>query len=132
MAAIPPEFHDLFEKRTFAHLSTLFPDGSPQVTPVWVDYDAAADEVLVNTARGRRKEKNIRGDSRVAISMTDPDDGYRFLAVRGDATLTSDGAVEHIDALAGRYMGRDEYPHHDEEDGERVIIRIMPDSVAHS
>jgi len=66
MASIPAEFHDLFEKRTFAHISTLLPDGAPQTTPVWVDYDADADELLVNTARGRRKEKNIRKDPRVA------------------------------------------------------------------
>jgi PPOX class probable F420-dependent enzyme len=132
MAEIPAEFHDLFEKRTFAHVSTLLPDGSPQVTPVWVDYDKTADDLLVNTARGRRKEKNLRGDSRVAVSMTDPDDGYRFLAVRGEATLTTDGAVAHINELASRYMGVDEYPHLGEEDGERVIVRITPDSVAHS
>ncbi|PSQ21937.1 hypothetical protein BRD04_05635 [Halobacteriales archaeon QS_9_67_17] len=132
MDEIPAEFHDLFEKRTFAHVSTLLPDGSPQVTPVWVDYDETAGDLLVNTARGRRKEKNLRSDSRVAVSMTDPDDGYRFLAVRGEATLTTDGAVAHINELASRYMGVDEYPHLGEEDGERVIVRIAPDSVAHS
>ncbi|PSP58067.1 hypothetical protein BRC72_05530 [Halobacteriales archaeon QH_7_66_36] len=132
MSEIPAEFHDLFEKRTFAHVSTLLPDGSPQVTPVWVDYDEAAGDLLVNTAHGRRKEKNLRGDSRVAVSMTDPDDGYRFLAVRGEATLTTDGAVAHINELASRYMGVDEYPHLGDEDGERVIVRITPDSVAHS
>lgn len=113
-------------------MSTLLPDGSPQVTPVWVDYDEAAGDLLVNTAHGRRKEKNLRGDSRVAVSMTDPDDGYRFLAVRGEATLTTDGAVAHINELASRYMGVDEYPHLGDEDGERVIVRITPDSVAHS
>jgi len=132
MAEIPAEFHDLFEKRTFAHVSTLLPDGSPQVTPVWIDYDETTGDLLVNTARGRRKEKNLRGDSRVAVSMTDPDDGYRFLAVRGEATLTTDGAVAHINELASRYMGVDEYPHLGEEGGERVIVRIAPDSVAHS
>ncbi|MDZ7746289.1 MAG: PPOX class F420-dependent oxidoreductase [Halobacteriales archaeon] len=132
MATIPTEFHDLFETQTFAHLSTLLPDGAPQTTPVWVDYDVSANELLVNTARGRRKEKNIRRDPRVAVSMTDPDDGYRYLAVRGTAELTTAGAVEHIDELAARYMGVDEYPHHGEEGGERVLVRISPDSVSHS
>jgi PPOX class probable F420-dependent enzyme len=132
MATIPESFHDLFDRRTFAHVTTLMPDGAPQTTPVWVDYDETTGEVLVNTARGRRKEKNLRHDDRVAVSMTDPEDGYRYLAVRGTATVTTEGAVEHIDTLAQRYMGVDEYPHHDEEDGERVIIRIAPESVAHS
>jgi PPOX class probable F420-dependent enzyme len=132
MATIPESFHDLFDRRTFAHVTTLMPDGAPQTTPVWVDYDETTGEVLVNTARGRRKEKNLRHDDRVAVSMTDPEDGYRYLAVRGTATVTTEGAVEHIDTLAQRYIGVDEYPHHDEEDGERVIIRIAPESVAHS
>jgi PPOX class probable F420-dependent enzyme len=132
MATIPESFHDLFDRRTFAHVTTLMPDGAPQTTPVWVDYDETTGEVLVNTARGRRKEKNLRHDDRVAVSMTDPEDGYRYLAVRGTATVTTEGAVEHIDTLAQRYMGVDEYPHHDDEDGERVIIRIAPGSVAHS
>jgi PPOX class probable F420-dependent enzyme len=132
MATIPESFHDLFDRRTFAHVTTLMPDGAPQTTPVWVDYDETTGEVLVNTARGRRKEKNLRHDDRVAVSMTDPEDGYRYLAVRGTATVTTEDAVEHIDTLAQRYMGVDEYPHHDEEDGERVIIRIAPESVAHS
>ncbi|PSQ31504.1 PPOX class F420-dependent enzyme [Halobacteriales archaeon SW_8_65_20] len=132
MATIPPDFRDLFEKRTFAHVATLLPDSAPQTTPVWVDYDSDANDLLVNTARGRRKEKNLRRDPRVAVSMTDPDDGYRYLAVRGTAELTTDGAVEHIDELAARYMGVDEYPHHGEEDGERVLVRITPESITHT
>jgi PPOX class probable F420-dependent enzyme len=132
MATIPESFHDLFDRRTFAHVTTLMPDGAPQTTPVWVDYDETTGEVLGNTARGRRKEKNLRHDDRVAVSMTDPEDGYRYLAVRGTATVTTEGAVEHIDTLAQRYRGVDEYPHHDEEDGERVITRIAPELVAHS
>ena len=130
MASIPEEFHDLFEKRTFAHLSTIAPDGTPHSTPVWVDYDADADRVLVNTARGRRKERNVRQDPSVGISMCDPDDPYRYVSVQGEvADLTEDGAVEHIDALAGRYMGLEEYPNHGEESGPRVILEIRPDNV---
>ena len=130
MGSIPEGFRDLFEKRTFAHLSTITPDGTPHSTPVWVDYDADADRVLVNTARGRRKERNVRENPSVGVSMCDPEDPYRYVSVRGEvAALTEDGAVEHIDELAGRYMGVDEYPNHGEESGARVKLEIRPDHV---
>lgn len=129
MASIPAEFHDLFEKATFAHLATLLPDGAPHVTPVWVDYDVDTNRLLVNTERGRRKEKNARKDSRVAISMTDPDNPYRMLSVRGAVDeITTDGAREHIDELAQRYMGEETYPNPIQT--ERVIISIEPTHVS--
>jgi PPOX class probable F420-dependent enzyme len=131
MAAIPESFHDLFERETFAHFATMMPDGTPQVTPVWVDYDAEADRVLVNTARGRQKEKNVNRNSKVGVSMTDPDNPYRFVSVRGEADeLREEGAVAHINALAQRYMDVEEYPGLDDEEGARVQIRIRPDGVA--
>jgi len=130
VAEIPASHRDLFETETFAHFVTHGEDGRPHATPVWVDYDAEANELLVNTARGRRKERNVRENPTVALSMLDPEDPYRYLSVTGTvATVTTEGAVEHIDALAGRYMGLDEYPNHGEESGERVIIRIRPDEV---
>ncbi|PSQ41873.1 PPOX class F420-dependent oxidoreductase [Halobacteriales archaeon QS_9_68_42] len=126
MASIPEEFHDLFEKRTFAHLLTL----APHSTPVWADYDEGADQVPVNTARGRRKERNVRANSKVGVSMCDPDDPYRYVSVQGEvATLTEDGAVEHIDALVRRYTGLEEYPNHGEGSGPRVILEIRPNNV---
>ncbi|MFB6164892.1 MAG: PPOX class F420-dependent oxidoreductase [Haloarculaceae archaeon] len=128
---IPEDYRDLFEKQTFAHLSTLLPDGTPQSTPVWIGYDSDADQLLVNTVRGRRKELNMRKNPSVAVSMTDPDDPYRFLAVRGEvADVVEDGAVEHINALAQRYMGVEEYPNLDDDDGARVIVRIEPTAVS--
>ncbi|AFZ72223.1 PPOX class F420-dependent oxidoreductase [Natronobacterium gregoryi] len=128
MASIPDDFQDLFEKKTFAHVSTLLPDGSPHVTPVWVDYDADADRILVNTERDRRKEKNVRNDPRVGVSMTDPDDPYRLLSVTGEVDeITTENAREHIDELTQRYMGEEEYPSPIET--ERVIISIEPDQV---
>ena len=131
--AIPEEFHDLFEKRTFAHFATLMPDDTPQVTPVWVDYDSDAGELLVNTARGRRKEKNVSRDPKVGVSLVDPDDPYRFVSVRGRVVdLVEDGAVEHIDELARRYLDVDEYPYHESDGGARVIVRISTDRVATS
>jgi PPOX class probable F420-dependent enzyme len=81
MTTIPEQFKDLFTKVAFAHLATLMADGSPHVTPVWVDYDGA--NVRVNSAKGRVKDKNMRRDKRVALSIQDPDDPYRYLAIRG-------------------------------------------------
>lgn len=133
MAEIPARFHDLFDVKTFAHFSTVMPDGTPHVTPVWVDYDSEAQRVLVNTARGRRKERNVRRDPAVGVSMTDPDDPYRFVSVQGEVVeVTEEGAVAHIDELAGRYMGADEYPNKGDEEGARVVLKIRPDEVAHS
>ncbi|WP_459192774.1 PPOX class F420-dependent oxidoreductase [Halosimplex sp. J119] len=130
MAAIPEEYHDLFEKQTFAHFATLTPDGFPHVTPVWVDYDPDSERVLINTARGRRKERNLEQNSKVGVSMTDPEDPYRFLSVTGEVTaLTEEGAPDHIDELAHRYMGVDEYPNDDPNSGARVIVEIRPDEV---
>lgn len=123
MATIPAEYHDLFEKRAFLSFGTLSPDGVPHVTPVWVDYDG--EHVLVNTARGRRKEKNLQQDERVGGCILDPDDPYRYVGFQGEvAELTTEGADDHIDELAARYMDVDEYPHHGEEGGERVLVRI--------
>lgn len=133
MASIPEAFHDLFEKRTFAHFATVMPDGTPQVTPVWVDYDAETGHLLVNTARGRRKERNVSREPKVGLSITDPEDPYRWLSVRGVIEeLTEDGADEHIDTLAKRYLGKDTYPYRDDESGARVLIRIRPEAVATS
>ncbi|WP_136716351.1 PPOX class F420-dependent oxidoreductase [Halorientalis salina] len=130
---VPDSALDLFEKQTFAHVSTILPDGSPHVTPVWIDYDPEAGHLLFNTARGRRKERNLRANPDVALSMTDPDDPYRFLAVQGEAVeLTEDGAVDHINELAQRYMDVEEYPNLGDEEGARVIVRIEPETVTTS
>jgi len=127
-----PESHlDIFESKAFAHLSTVMPDGTPQVTPVWVDHEDA-EYVLINTARGRRKERNVRRNPRVGVSVLDPEDPYRYVSVRGEAELSEDGAVEHIDELARRYMDADEHPHHDDEEGARVIVRIPTERIVTS
>jgi len=130
MVTIPEEYHDLFERQSFLSLGTLTPDGVPHVTPVWVDYDEDAGHILVNTAEGRRKERNLRADERVGGCILDPEDPYRYVGFQGDVVeLTTDGAVDHIDELARRYMGEDEYPHHGEEGGDRVLVRIEPTRV---
>jgi len=125
--SVPTEFHDLFERKTFAHVVTTSPDGLPHATPVWIDYDADEDRILVNTERHRRKAKNAAENPAVAVSMTDPDDPYRYLSVAGEVEeITAEGAREHIETLAQRYVGG-EYP--SEIKSERVILRIRPERV---
>lgn len=121
---IPKEYLDLFQKRAFANLVTLMPDGSPQVTPVWCDYDG--DRVIVNTAKGRQKDRNMRRDPRVAMSLLDPDNPYRYLEVRGTVEeVTEEGALDHIDKMAKKYLNRDKYPF--AQPGEvRVLYKIKP------
>jgi PPOX class probable F420-dependent enzyme len=123
---IPDSHADLLEKPVFAHLATLMPDGSPQVSPVWVD--RKGDAILVNSAEGRVKDKNMARDARVAISVTDPENPYRALMVRGKVTkISKDGADAHLDAMAKRYLGQDKYPFR--QPGEvRVLYTIEPTS----
>jgi PPOX class probable F420-dependent enzyme len=123
-----PESHlDLFQKRAFGYLATLMPDGSPQVTPVWVDYDGTY--VLVNSAKGRQKDRNMRARPRVAICIPDPDNPYRYLAVRGRVVeITEEGAEEHIDKLAQKYLGVERYQGR-QPGMVRVIYKISPDHV---
>ncbi len=124
-SGIPQTHLDLFRKKAFAHLATLMPDGKPQVTPVWVDYDG--EHVLINTAEGRLKDKNMQRDGRIALSITDPDNPYRYLEVRGRiAERTHQGADAHIDAMAKKYLDKDKYPFR--QPGEvRVIYKVTPE-----
>ena len=122
---IPEKYLDLFQKKIIAHLATLMPDGRPQVTPVWCDFDG--QHVLVNSAKGRRKDRNLRRDPRVALSITDPDNPYRYLEVRGRVVDVSEkGADAHIDRLTKKYLGLDRYPNR--QRGEvRVLYKILPE-----
>jgi PPOX class probable F420-dependent enzyme len=122
---IPASHLDLFKKKAFAHLATLMPNGQPQVTPVWVDYDGS--QVLFNTAQGRQKDKNLQRDPRVALSIMDPDNPYRYLEIRGRVVeRTLEGADAHIDALTKKYTGQDRYPYR--APGEvRVIYKVKPE-----
>ena len=124
-AGIPDSHLDLFKKKAFAHLVTLMPDGDPQTTPIWIDYDGK--NLLINTAEGRLKDKNMQRDKRVAVSITDPDNPYRYLEVRGHVIeRTKSGADAHIDAMAKKYLGQDKYPFR--RPGEvRVIYKVAPE-----
>ena len=129
-AAIPDKYKDLFTKRAFAHLATLMKDGSPQVTPVWCDCNGS--QIWINSAKGRLKDKNMRRDKRVVLSIQDPDNAYRYLAVQGVVEeITENGADEHIDALAKKYLGKDRYPYR--AAGEvRVIYKIRTEKISTS
>lgn len=125
MAGVIPEgYLDLFEKKAFASLATLMPDGSPQVTPVWVDFDGT--RIIVNSARGRQKDRNMKRNPAVALALTDPGNPYRYLEVRGRVVeITEDGASEHIDQMAKKYLGADNY--RNRAPGEvRVLYKIEP------
>jgi PPOX class probable F420-dependent enzyme len=123
--AIPASHADLFQKKAFAHLATLMPNGQPQVTPVWVEFDGR--HVIVNTAEGRQKDKNLQRDKRVALSLIDPDNPYRYLEVRGTVVeRTHEGADANIDALAKKYLGQDKYPFRQPKE-IRVIYKIEPE-----
>jgi PPOX class probable F420-dependent enzyme len=123
---IPDNMMDLFERKAFAHVATVMPDGSPQVTPVWIDYDGKY--ILFNTSRGRQKDRNLRRDPHVALSIMDPDNAYRYLGVRGRVVEeTEDGADAHIDKLANKYTGA---KYKGRKPGMvRVIYKVLPESV---
>jgi PPOX class probable F420-dependent enzyme len=105
------------------------PDGSPQVTPVWVEFDGT--HVLINSARGRQKDRNLRANPAVALSLCDPDNPYRYLEVRGRVVdITEQGADAHIDRLAKKYLGVDSYPGRSPQE-VRVTYRIRPTHATH-
>src|SRR6476620_9205596 len=126
--AIPDKYRDLFSKRAFASLGTLMPDGTPQVTPVWCD--AEGDLVIINSAKGRQKDKNIRRDPRVSLAVIDPDNPYRYLEIRGRVVeITEQGADAHIDKMAKKYLDKDKYPFRQPAE-VRVLYKIAPQSAS--
>jgi PPOX class probable F420-dependent enzyme len=128
MRALSDKVKQLLGKQAFAHLATVMPDGSPQVSPVWVDVEG--DTILVNSAEGRLKDKNIQRDKRVALSLTNPENPYQAVMIRGRVTeITKQGADQHIDKMAKKYLGKDKYP--GRAPGEvRVLYKIEPEKVS--
>jgi len=126
--SIPEKYAALLHKKVFAQLATLMPDGSPQVTPVWIDYDGK--NILFNSAKGRVKDKNVRRDPRVSLAVMDPENPYSYFEVRGRVVnVTEKGASEHIDKMAQKYLGQAKYPYG--KPGEvRVIYTIEPEHVS--
>lgn len=121
------EQKSFFKKPNFGHLATLNSDGSPHVSPVWIDVDD--EHILVNTAEGRKKLRNVKADPRVALEVHEQDNPYSILSVTGEVVeITGDGADEHIDALSSRYLGKDKYPFAKPGE-ERIILKILPNKV---
>ncbi len=126
-----PSIAKLFEGKNFAFIATLMKDGSPQVTPTWVDIDRNNNTILVNTAKGRIKYRNVSRDPRVAISLIDLSNPYEMVTVRGRVVehIKGKDADEHIDKLAKKYLGKEKYPRRMPGE-ERVLLRIKPELVA--
>jgi len=126
MTGLTPLAKELIDGRNIAFLATVMQDGSPQVTPVWIDRED--DTILINTAEGRVKHRNILRDPRVAIAITDSRNPYRMVAIKGKVTeVTTEGAEEHIDKLAKKYLNLEKYPW---KAGEtRIIIKIKPEKI---
>jgi PPOX class probable F420-dependent enzyme len=124
---IPRKAREILRKQSFAHAATLMPDGSPRVTPVWVDVEG--DEIVLNTTEEQMKPTDLRNDPRVAIAAIDPDNPYDAVIVRGRVSeMRHPGAHEQIDTTARKYLDEDEYPFHEPGD-ERVKVHIEPEHV---
>jgi PPOX class probable F420-dependent enzyme len=122
---------ELIKGKNFAHFSTLMNDGSPQVTPTWIDLDEVGDSILISTVEGRIKRKNVSRDPRVAISISDENNPYNMVLIRGRVIeQTKEGAVEHTDRLAKKYLGVDKYPFPTPIE-KRIILKVKPERVFH-
>lgn len=129
---IPETHKDLIEGPVFLTIATIMPDGLPQQTVVWGNTDG--ENILINTARGRRKEKNLRERPQASVMAVDPENPYRWLEVRGNVEMTEEGALDHIDQLANLYMEVDSYygnlaPEEQKEKETRVILKVQPEKV---
>jgi len=126
-----PSIAKLFEEKNFAFLATLMNGGSPHVTPTWVDIDKSNNMMLINTAKGRVKHRNISRDPRVGVSVIDSSNPYHMVSVRGKVIEQINGkeADDHIDKLAKKYLGKDKYPGRAPGE-ERLLLRIKPQHVA--
>ncbi|WP_433306542.1 PPOX class F420-dependent oxidoreductase [Actinoplanes sp. CA-030573] len=124
---LPGNLVELLRRPSLCFLTTLMPDGSPQITEVWADTDG--NHVVINTVRGHQKVRNIERDPRVAVAVADPENPSRYVAVRGRVLeVTEHGAAEHIEELSQRYLGRP-YPWFGGRDQVRLIVRIEADRV---
>jgi PPOX class probable F420-dependent enzyme len=127
-AAVPDTHRDLLEKPVIAHLATARPDGALQNNPVWFEWDG--EHVKISQTRSRQKMRNVEREPHVALSLTDPDNGYRYLEVRGVVERVEDDPDrEFIDSLSERYMGKRPYPYHQPGD-ERVVVYIRPEDTS--
>ncbi|WP_344972680.1 PPOX class F420-dependent oxidoreductase [Streptosporangium fragile] len=126
MGKLSEEARDLLRQPIHAWVTTVRPDGSLHSTVVWVDVDG--DDVIFNTAVGRAKERHLRRDPRVSVSVLDPEDAFHLVSVSGDARLELEGADEVIDRLANKYLGVETYPYR-QPDEQRITVRVTPGAV---
>ena len=127
MAALNDKQKQLLEGKNFAFLATINPDGSPQVTPVWVEYDGT--HVVINTEKSRAKVRNIAKDPRVSVSIANAANPYEYVEIRGKVVeVTDKGGLEGIDRLAKKYIGQDKYPWNKPGD-VRVLVKIAPEKI---
>lgn len=129
MIKIPEAMQDLLsdEKKAYLYLATIMPDGTPQVTPIWFNTDG--EHILINSAAGRIKDKNMRARPNVALCITDPADPYRYLQIRGKVVeITTEGADTHIDALSFKYTGNKKFSNRKQSD-QRVTYKILPTKI---
>lgn len=128
---LSPDTLQLFRDKNLVYVATLMPDGSPQITPTWVDIDEYTNTILVNTAKGRVKQKNLLRDPRIAVAVVDQNNPYNVATIRGRVIeQTTEGADAHTDKLAKKYLGVDKYPMRSASE-ERVILKIKPERVFH-
>jgi PPOX class probable F420-dependent enzyme len=124
---LPDELVELLRKRSICFITTLMPDGSPQITETWVDTDGK--HIIINTVQGFQKVRNVARDSRVAVAIADPENPSRYAAVRGRVLdVTENGGAEHIDQMAQKYLGRP-YPWFGGRDQVRVIMTIEAEKI---
>ncbi len=126
MAALSEKALELLRGKNFAYVATVNRDGAPQVTPVWIDTDGT--NVLFNTAEGRLKTDNLRRDGRVSIAISDPNNAYQYVSIKGRVKeMRTEGAKEHIDALAQKYLNQTPYPFYRGE--TRVTVVVEPEKL---
>ena len=126
MAELSEKAIELIQAKNVGSFGTIRDDGTPNVTPVWVDWDG--QHVIVNTVAGRAKEKHLRRDPRGTVSVFNLENPYNYVSISGHAELTEEGASEHIDKMALKYLGQAKYPYHQPGD-KRVIVKIRPERV---
>jgi PPOX class probable F420-dependent enzyme len=131
-ATLSDDLKQLLDTPVFVTVATVQPDGSPQVSPVWVKRDG--DDLLISTTVGRRKERNLRRDARVSVVVQPFDAPYTYAEVRGSASLSTEGGPELIDELSRKYTGKPyaEFNPASADDAERVVVRITPRKVVGS
>ena len=128
MSVIPEDYKDLLKSSALAHIATIGPKGEPQSTPVWFDWDG--EHILFSQTKNRQKYRNVQREPRIALSIVDPSNPYRYLEVRGKvASIDEDANNKFINSMAKKYINQDVYPWHQPGD-ERVVVVIEPERVS--